>query len=79
MMSFFIINIERGIMALSQNNWNQTKVKIKAMFGKLSDSEIEGLKNHMDQLPRRVQRVYNYGILETAQRCKALNDSLKSN
>ena len=74
------LNNEHGeeIMSLSANQWNQTKSKIKTTFRRLSDLEIEGLRNHMDQLPRTVQKVYGYGIIETEQKCKAFNEYLRN-
>ena len=64
-------------MTSSTNDWKETKSKIKATFGKLSDSDIDGLNGHMDQLPTKVQKVYQYDKSKAEQECKAFTDSLK--
>ena len=37
-------------MTASKNDWKVTKTKLKEKFSKLSDSDIDGLDGHMDQL-----------------------------
>ena len=41
-------------MTSTKNDWKETKGKIKAKFGKLSDADIDGLNGHMDQLTSKV-------------------------
>jgi uncharacterized protein YjbJ (UPF0337 family) len=36
------------------------KPKNKAKFGKLSDSDIDGLRGYMNQFPVKVQKAYEY-------------------
>ncbi len=64
-------------MTSSKNDWKETKSKIKAKFGKLSDSDIEGLNGHMDQLSSKVQKIYQYDQAKADQECKTFTDSLK--
>jgi uncharacterized protein YjbJ (UPF0337 family) len=64
-------------MTSSKNDWKETKTKIKTKFNKLSDSEIEGLNGHMDQLPKKVQMAYNYDQVRAEKECKSFTDSLK--
>lgn len=64
-------------MTATKNDWKETKKKLKTTFGKLSDSEIEGLNGHMDQLSSRLQKVYEYNKLKAEKECKNFNDSLK--
>ncbi len=66
-------------MTAEKNDWEETKSKIKAKFGKLSDSDIEGLKGHMDQLPVKIQKVYQYDKVKAEEESKAFTDSLKKN
>jgi uncharacterized protein YjbJ (UPF0337 family) len=64
-------------MTSSKNDWKETKSKIKAKFGKLSDSDIDGLNGHMDQLPTKVQKAYQYDKAKTDEECKSFTNSLK--
>ena len=57
--------------------WKELKGKIKTKFGKLSDSEIDGLNGHMDRLQDKVQKVYGYNEDKAERECKSFNDSLK--
>lgn len=57
--------------------WNVIKSKLKSTFPKFSDSDIEGLNGHMDQLESRVQKTYSYDQKKAASECKAFNESLK--
>lgn len=66
-------------MTSSKNDWKETKSKIKTKFGKLSDSDIDGLNGHMDQLQVKVQKAYQYDKDKAEQECKAFTDSLKKN
>ena len=66
-------------MTSSKNDWKETKSKIKAKFGKLSDSEIDGLNGHMDQLPLKVQKAYKYEQAKAEEECKTFTESLKKN
>ncbi len=56
--------------------WNVIKGKLKTAFPKFSNSDIEGLNGHMDQLESRVQKTYAYDKKKAASECKAFNDSL---
>ena len=64
-------------MTSSKNDWKETKSKIKAKFGKLSDSDIDGLNGYMDQLPKKVQKAYQYDEGTAEQECKTFTNSLK--
>lgn len=64
-------------MTSTKNDWKETRTKIKAKFGKLSDSDIEGLNGHMDQLTSKVQKAYEYDKTKAEEECKSFNDSLK--
>lgn len=59
-------------------NWKEVKGKIKAKFGKLSDSDIDGLNGHMDRLQGKVQKAYNYSEDKAKQECKTFNESIKN-
>ena len=72
------LNMEKE-MTSSKSEWKQTKSKIKAKFGKLSDSDIDGLNGHMEKLPAKVQKAYDYDKVKAEKECKAFNDSLKKN
>ncbi len=65
------------MMTSSKNDWKETKSKIKTKFEKLSDSDIDGLKGHMDQLPTKVQKAYEYDKSKAEQECKAFMENLK--
>lgn len=58
-------------------DWKELKGQIKNKFSKLSDSDVEGLKGNMDQLPKKVQKVYNYDQAKAEKECKAFNESIK--
>jgi uncharacterized protein YjbJ (UPF0337 family) len=62
-------------MKKKQNEWNETKTKIKAKFARLSDSDIEGLNGHMDQLASKVQKVYEYDKVKAEIECKPFLNS----
>jgi len=64
-------------MTASKNDWKETKSKIKAKFGKLSDSDIEGLQGHMNLLTSKVQKAYDYDKSRAEKECKSFNDSLR--
>ena len=64
-------------MTSSKNDWKETKSKIKSKFGKLSDSDIDSLNGHMDQLSTKVQKAYQYDQSKADQECKTFTDSLK--
>jgi uncharacterized protein YjbJ (UPF0337 family) len=66
-------------MTASKNDWKETKTKIKAKFGKLSDSDIESLNGHMDQLTSKVQKAYDYDRSKAEQECRSFNESLPRN
>ena len=66
-------------MRSESDNWNETKGKIKAKYGKLSDSDIEGLNGHMDQLTTKLQKTYQYDKVRADQESRAFNESLKKN
>ncbi len=57
--------------------WKELKGRIKAKFGKLSDSEIESLNGHMDRLQAKVQKAYGYAEEKAKQECKSFNTSVK--
>lgn len=58
-----------------QTNWKELKGQIKSKFSKLSDSDIEGLNGHMDQLTSKVQKAYGYDKSRAEQECKTFNKS----
>lgn len=64
-------------MTSSKNDWKETKTKIKARFSKLSDSDVDELNGHMDQLPKKVQKAYEYDKAKAQIECKSFTDSLK--
>ena len=64
-------------MTSSKNDWKETKTKIKERFGKLSDSDIDGLNGHMDQLTSKVQKAYEYDKTKAEAECKCFTESLK--
>ncbi len=64
-------------MTSSKNDWKEKKSKIKAKFGKLSDSDIDGLKGHMSQLVIKVQKAYEYDKAKAEQECKTFTEALK--
>ena len=64
-------------MTSSKNDWKETRGKIKAKFGKLSDSDIDGLNGHMDQLSAKVQKAYEYDKTKAEKECKDFTESLK--
>ena len=66
-------------MTASKNDWKETKTKIKAKFGKLSDSDIESLNGNMDQLTSKVQKAYDYDRSKAEQECRSFNESLPRN
>jgi uncharacterized protein YjbJ (UPF0337 family) len=59
------------------SEWKDLKGKIKSKFGKLSDSELDSLQGHMDQLQSKVQKVYGYDKEKAERECKRFNDSVK--
>ena len=50
-------------------NWQETKSRIKAKFGKISDWEIESLKNDLSQLSERIQNIYGISKSEADLQC----------
>jgi len=58
------------IQKTKTSDWSNVKQKIKAKFGKFSDTEIEGLKGHMDQLTSKVQKMYGYDKEKAEKECK---------
>jgi uncharacterized protein YjbJ (UPF0337 family) len=65
-------------MSPTKNEWKETKTKIKARFGKLSNSDIEELNGHMEKLSSKVQRTYDWEKIRAEQECKAFSQSLKN-
>lgn len=63
-------------MTASKNDWKEVKEKIRAEFSKLSESEIDKLNGHMDQLPVIVQKVYQYDKEKAEEQCKNFTDML---
>lgn len=61
-----------------ETEWNSLKKKIKTKFGKLNESEIDGLKGHMDQLSSKVQKAYGYDKEKAEKECKEFNDAHES-
>lgn len=57
-------------------DWKGLKVKIKNKFGKLSDSDINGLEGHMNLLSSKVKTAYNYDQGRADKEVKAFNDTL---
>jgi uncharacterized protein YjbJ (UPF0337 family) len=57
--------------------WIKVRTKIKKKFGKLSESDIDGLNGHMERLTSKVQKAYSYNQLKAEQECKEFNKSLK--
>jgi uncharacterized protein YjbJ (UPF0337 family) len=45
---------------LIQASWIEIKRRIQAKWGKLSNSEIESLKDNIDGLSKKLQKVYGY-------------------
>jgi len=43
-----------------QGNWTEIKGKIKAKWGKLTDSEIDTFNGNLDQLAGKIQQTYGY-------------------
>ncbi len=44
----------------TKNNWKEVKGKIKNKFGKLSDSEIDGLQDNLNGLQSQLVQTYGY-------------------
>lgn len=61
-----------------KSEWTALKGKIKNKFGKLSDSDIDGLNGHMDRLTSKVQKAYSYDQGKAEKECKAFTATLKS-
>lgn len=57
-------------------DWKVMKRKIQNRFGKLSETDLEGLNGHMDRLPSKVQKAYNYDQKKATQECNAFNKTL---
>lgn len=66
-------------MSSSKNDWKETKSKIKAKFNKLSDSDIDSLNGHMDQLPSKLEKTYQYDKEKAEKEGKSFTESLKKN
>lgn len=62
---------------MKTSEWKEVKGKIKAKFGKLSDSDIEGLNGHMDQLQSKVKKAYAYTENKAKSECDSFNKSIK--
>jgi uncharacterized protein YjbJ (UPF0337 family) len=66
------------IKETEKQEWSSLKGKIKSKFGKLSDSDIDGLNGHMDRLTSKVQKAYSYDQGKAEKECKAFNETLKN-
>ncbi len=62
--------------SVREQEWSTLRTKIKNRFGKLSDSDINGLKGHMDTLTKKVKNAYDYGHSKAERECKEFTDSL---
>lgn len=62
---------------MATNEWKEVKGKIKAKFGKLSNTDIEGLNGHMDRLQAKVKKAYAYSEDKAKNECDAFNKSIK--
>jgi uncharacterized protein YjbJ (UPF0337 family) len=60
-----------------QGEWQTLKGRIKSKFGKLSNSDIEGLHGNMDQLQSKVQKAYSYTKEKAEQECKSFTETVK--
>jgi uncharacterized protein YjbJ (UPF0337 family) len=56
--------------------WKAMKRKIQNRFGKLSETDLEELDGHMDQLQSKVEKAYDYAPKKAAQECNAFNKTL---
>ena len=59
------------------SEWKDVKKQIKTKFGKLNDSEIEGLNGHMDRLKEKVKQAYGYDEEKAKKECNSFNESVK--
>ena len=41
-----------------QGRWNEIKSKIRSKWGKISNSDIEKVKNNLDELSTKIQKAY---------------------
>lgn len=53
-----------------KGNWQQTKGKIKQMWGRLSDNEIEQIEGNYDELVGKVQEKYGYSLDKSREQVK---------
>ena len=65
------------IRETEQPAWEEVRGKIKSRFGKLSESQIDGLKGHMDQLTPTIKKAYSYDQSRAEQECKSFNETIK--
>lgn len=59
-----------------KNEWNEVKGKIKAKFGKLSDSDINGLQDNMNNLQSQLVQTYGYDKDKAKQEADSFKQSL---
>jgi uncharacterized protein YjbJ (UPF0337 family) len=56
-----------------EGNWKQVKGKIKAKWGKLTDSEIEQIEGNYDQLCGKIQKAYGISREQAERDLKQMN------
>lgn len=61
----------------SKPTWDQTKSKIKAHFGKLTDENIESTKGNLDLLSPKLQSAYGYAREQADKELTSFRATLK--
>lgn len=60
----------------STNNWTETKSKIKAKFGKLTDANIDLLNGNLEPLSGQLQSTYGYAKEQADKESASFKSSL---
>jgi len=60
----------------TNKGWNETKSKIKARFGKLTDSSIESARENLDLLVEKIQSAYGFAKGQAERDLKAFRETL---
>ncbi|MBK4765265.1 MAG: CsbD family protein [Pantoea sp. Brub] len=60
------------------NNWNQSKIKIKEKWNKLTDDDIQCIEGRRDLLMEKIKKRYGYSKDEAEKEIKSWEDHNKN-
>jgi uncharacterized protein YjbJ (UPF0337 family) len=72
------MNTETNTKESLKCDWNDTKSAIKTRFQKLTDANVEAVKENLDLLSGQLQKVYGYAKEQAEKEFASFKQSLKT-